>query len=105
MANENLIWPVVDYAGNKVGEVTLPADLFNAEINEVVVQRAVRVDLLTAELTLLTPSPATSFMVPTASRSVRKELVEQELVPPILLSGDTAVLSTLLMVNRTMSSR
>ena len=45
MANENLIWPVVDYAGNKVGEVTLPADLFNAEINEVVVQRAVRVDL------------------------------------------------------------
>ncbi len=45
MANENLIWPVVDYAGNKVEEVTLPADLFNAEINEYAVQRAVRVDL------------------------------------------------------------
>lgn len=46
MANENLNnWPVVDYAGNKVEEITLPGDLFNADINEVVVQRAVRVDL------------------------------------------------------------
>lgn len=45
MANENLIWPVIDYTGAKVGEVTLPADLFNTEINEFVVQRAVRVDL------------------------------------------------------------
>jgi large subunit ribosomal protein L4 len=45
MANENLNWPVVDYTGNKVGEVTLPADLFGAEVNEIVVQRAVRVDL------------------------------------------------------------
>lgn len=45
MANENLNWPVVDFAGNKVGEVALPADLFASEINEVVVQRAVRVDL------------------------------------------------------------
>lgn len=45
MANENLNWPVVDYAGNKVDEVVLPYDLFNGEINEVVVQRAVRVDL------------------------------------------------------------
>lgn len=45
MANENLNWPVVDYAGKKVEEVALPADLFGAEINEVVVQRAVRVDL------------------------------------------------------------
>ncbi len=45
MANENLNWPVVDYTGNKVGEVVLPADLFAADINEVVVQRAVRVDL------------------------------------------------------------
>lgn len=45
MANENLNWPVVDYAGNKVGEVTLPADLFASDVNEVVVQRAVRVDL------------------------------------------------------------
>ncbi len=46
MANENLNnWPVVDYAGNKVEEITLPGDLFNAEINEYAVQRAVRVDL------------------------------------------------------------
>lgn len=46
MANENLNnWPVVDYAGNKVEEITLPGDLFNADVNEVVVQRAVRVDL------------------------------------------------------------
>ncbi len=45
MANENLNWPVVDYAGKKVGEVNLPADLFSTEVNEVVVQRAVRVDL------------------------------------------------------------
>ncbi len=45
MANENLNWPVVDYTGNKVGEVALPADLFAADVNEVVVQRAVRVDL------------------------------------------------------------
>ncbi len=45
MANENLNWPVVDYTGNKVGEVVLPADLFAADVNEVVVQRAVRVDL------------------------------------------------------------
>lgn len=45
MANENLNWPVVDYTGAKVGEVNLPCDLFSAEINEVVVQRAVRVDL------------------------------------------------------------
>jgi large subunit ribosomal protein L4 len=45
MANENLNWPVVDYAGKKVEEVALPADLFGAEIKEVVVQRAVRVDL------------------------------------------------------------
>lgn len=45
MANENLNWPVIDYAGNKVEEVTLPGDLFDVEINEYVVQRAVRVDL------------------------------------------------------------
>lgn len=45
MANENLIVPVVDYAGAKVGEATLPADLFNTEVNEYVVQRAVRVEL------------------------------------------------------------
>ena len=46
MANENLNnWPVVDYAGNKVEEITLPGDLFNADVNEVVIQRAVRVDL------------------------------------------------------------
>lgn len=45
MANENIILPVVDYAGNKVEEVTLPADIFNVEINEYTVQRAVRVDL------------------------------------------------------------
>ncbi len=46
MANENLNnWPVVDYAGNKVEEITLPGDLFNADINEYAVQRAVRVDL------------------------------------------------------------
>lgn len=46
MANEkNLTLPVVDYAGNKVGEVALPCDLFDVEINEYSVQRAVRVDL------------------------------------------------------------
>ena len=46
MANENLNnWPVVDYAGNKVEEITLPGDLFNADVNEVVIQSAVRVDL------------------------------------------------------------
>ena len=46
MANENLNnWPVVDYTGTKVEEITLPGDLFNAEINEYAVQRAVRVDL------------------------------------------------------------
>lgn len=45
MANENLIVPVINYAGEKVGEATLPADLFNTEVNEYVVQRAVRVDL------------------------------------------------------------
>ncbi len=45
MANENINWDVLGFDGNKVGEVTLPADLFNAEINEYVVQRAVRVDL------------------------------------------------------------
>ena len=46
MANENLNnWPVVDYAGNKVEEITLPGDLFNADVNEVVIQRAVRVNL------------------------------------------------------------
>ena len=46
MANENLNnGPVVDYAGNKVEEITLPGDLFNADVNEVVIQRAVRVDL------------------------------------------------------------
>lgn len=45
MAHENLNWPVVDYTGKKVEEVTLPADLFDAKVNEVVVQRAVRVDL------------------------------------------------------------
>lgn len=46
MANENLNnWPVVDYAGNKVEEITLPGDLFNVDVNEVVIQRAVRVDL------------------------------------------------------------
>lgn len=45
MANENLNWPVIDYTGKQVGEVNLPADLFAAEVNEVVVQRAVRVDL------------------------------------------------------------
>ena len=46
MANENLNnWPVVEYAGNKVEEITLPGDLFNADVNEVVIQRAVRVDL------------------------------------------------------------
>ena len=46
MANENLNnWPVVDYAGNKVEEITLPGDLFNADLNEVLIQRAVRADL------------------------------------------------------------
>jgi large subunit ribosomal protein L4 len=46
MANEKkLTWPVVDFAGKKVGEVVLPEDMFGAEVNEVVVQRAVRVDL------------------------------------------------------------
>lgn len=45
MANENIILPVLDYTGNKVGDATLPADMFNAEINEVVVQRAINVDL------------------------------------------------------------
>ena len=46
MANENLNnWPVVDYAGNKVEEITLPGDLFNADVNEVLIQTAVRVDL------------------------------------------------------------
>lgn len=45
MANKKLNWPVVDYTGAKVEEVVLPADLFAAEVNEVVVQRAVRVNL------------------------------------------------------------
>ena len=45
MANKELKWPVVDYAGKKVEDVVLPTDLFGVEVNEVVVQRAVRVDL------------------------------------------------------------
>ncbi|MFA6861054.1 MAG: 50S ribosomal protein L4 [Bacilli bacterium] len=49
MANKtevkDLSLPVVDFAGKKVGEVTLPADLFNVEINEYAVQMAVRVYL------------------------------------------------------------
>ena len=47
MANEKnyLTQPVLDYKGEKVGEVTLPEELFGTEINEVVVQRAVCVDL------------------------------------------------------------
>lgn len=47
MANEKnyLTQPVLDYKGEKVGEVTLPEELFGTEVNEVVVQRAVRVDL------------------------------------------------------------
>lgn len=43
--SENLNWPVVNYAGEKVGEVVLPGDLFNTEVKEYAVQRAVRVDL------------------------------------------------------------
>lgn len=48
MANEkknNLNLPVLDYQGEKVGEVTLPEELFGTEVNEYVIQRAVRVDL------------------------------------------------------------
>lgn len=48
MANKTkkkLIWPVINYAGEKVKEVELPADLFQTEVNEYAVQRAVRVDL------------------------------------------------------------
>jgi large subunit ribosomal protein L4 len=37
--------PVVGYDGKKVGDVVLPADLFNTPVHETVVQRAVRVDL------------------------------------------------------------
>ena len=48
MANETkntLNLPVLNYQGEKVGEVTLPEELFGTEVNEYVVQRAVRVDL------------------------------------------------------------
>jgi large subunit ribosomal protein L4 len=48
--NMNLTWPVVDYAGQKVADVELPADLFNTEIHEFSVQRAVRVDLANRRL-------------------------------------------------------
>lgn len=42
---ENINWPVVNYAGEKVGEVVLPGDLFDTDVNEYVVQREVRLDL------------------------------------------------------------
>ncbi|MFA6829337.1 MAG: 50S ribosomal protein L4 [Bacilli bacterium] len=47
MANteKQLVLPVVDYSGKKVGEVNLPNDLFATEVKEYSVQRAVRVDL------------------------------------------------------------
>ena len=49
MANQEKVTelklPVLDYAGNKVDEVVLPDDLFNTEINEYAVQKAVRIDL------------------------------------------------------------
>jgi large subunit ribosomal protein L4 len=41
---KDLNLPVIDYEGKKIGEVTLPADLFNTVVNEYVVQMAVRVD-------------------------------------------------------------
>ncbi len=41
----SLTWPVLDFAGQKIADVELPADLFDAEIHEFSVQRAVRVDL------------------------------------------------------------
>ncbi|MCI1735874.1 MAG: 50S ribosomal protein L4 [Bacilli bacterium] len=41
----NLNLPVLDYTGKKIGDVTLPSDLFAAKIKPYSVQRAVRVDL------------------------------------------------------------
>ncbi len=46
MANElNFTLPVLNYAGEKIGDVQLWEDLFGTEINEYAVQRAVRVYL------------------------------------------------------------
>lgn len=45
MAYENITVPVVSYKGRKVGETTLSGPIFNTEINEYAVQRAVKVDL------------------------------------------------------------
>ncbi len=40
-----IVLPVLNYEGAQIDEITLPADLFQAEINEFSVQRAIRVDL------------------------------------------------------------
>ncbi len=42
---EPIVLPVLNYEGEKIDDITLPADLFQAEINEFSVQRAIRVDL------------------------------------------------------------
>lgn len=45
MAYENITVPVVSYKGRKVGETQLSGPIFNSEINEYAIQRAVKVDL------------------------------------------------------------
>ncbi len=45
MSEKELSLPVLNYQGKEVGTVILPDDLFNAEINQYAIQRAVRKDL------------------------------------------------------------
>lgn len=42
---ENITLPVVSYAGKKLSDKVLPGDIFNTDINEYLVQKAVKVDL------------------------------------------------------------
>lgn len=45
MSDKELILPVVNYQGQEVDKVTLPNEVFNVEVNEFAIQRAVRTDL------------------------------------------------------------
>jgi hypothetical protein len=83
----NLNLPVLDYTGKKIGDVTLPSDLFAAKIKPYSVQRAVRVDLANRRV-------GTAH---TLTRDIR--------VPSMLLSIAMAVLSSLRTVSRTSVSR
>lgn len=45
MSEKELSLPVLNYQGQEVGTVILPDDLFNVEVNQYAIQRAVRKDL------------------------------------------------------------